>query len=820
MKIKTIAKLKTILLVYFFFASALFSNPDLEIKFFSDWNQPYGNILPPGVLAETWRQIHNLPSENDFDSEIINQWRLIGPYGSTAVNSNARFTGRILDIDVGNTQNPVVASASGGLWSYLGILPYPLSKDLNSLVCGAFAIDPVNSSNILLGTGEPSVRGGTGLYRSTNSGNTWTQITMPQSPSGFYKIKHQGFISTYVHLAATTGYYRSTNNGLNWVRTLDGNITDFDFNPVTPSTIYAAKRGDGIYKSTNGGINWTKVTTPGIPTTNVGRTSVTMGISNSSKIAVCIARENDDNMLGIYVSDDDGSTWSQKSPPSNILGNQGWYNNTIAISPANSNLIIAGGVTLWRSTNFGNSWTQIDDDDVHADQHEIEWSSNGTNVYVGNDGGLSVSTDQGATFITTTNYFPITQYVNFDIGVSNRGVIYGGSQDNGITGTTNGGLAWLYTLGGDGGGVAIDPFSSLYIYVTRGYLLGNWAFKRYKSTNQGLSWTETNTGVDPSDQWYTKIRSDRNTPMTLYHNSSGYIYTSADNAGTWSKLNNNPFPSDVRDFAVTKYSPSGTVVYAVLSSDILGQRLRVYDGGSFTERTSGIPSGIQIRKVTTDITNNTTAYALINGFSAGEKVFKTTNKGVNWTNISGNLPDLPLGDILPHPTDNNRLYLGTQMGCYRTTDAGSTWHRWNNGLPEAAIVTEFKWIDSTIENGRFYIAAGTYGSSIWVRDISGDDPIGVITISNNIPQRFSLQQNYPNPFNPSTNIAFELPVSSKVKLTLYDIQGRVVEVLVNEHLKPGSYRTAWNGAEHASGIYLYKLEADGFSETKKLMLVK
>jgi hypothetical protein len=142
-------------------------------------------------------------------------------------------------------------------------------------------------------------------------------------------------------------------------------------------------------------------------------------------------------------------------------------------------------------------------------------------------------------------------------------------------------------------------------------------------------------------------------------------------------------------------------------------------------------------------------------------------------------------------------------------------------MPEANIVTEMKWIDSTLQNGKFYVVAGTFGRSIWVRDISGDDPIGIVPVSNNIPERFQLNQNYPNPFNPVTNIIFDVAKTTDVKLVIYDLLGKEVETLVNKQMQPGTYKTDWNAAEFPSGIYFYKLTTeDGFVETKKMILVK
>lgn len=99
-------------------------------------------------------------------------------------------------------------------------------------------------------------------------------------------------------------------------------------------------------------------------------------------------------------------------------------------------------------------------------------------------------------------------------------------------------------------------------------------------------------------------------------------------------------------------------------------------------------------------------------------------------------------------------------------------------------------------------------------------PLGITPISGQIPSDYTLAQNYPNPFNPSTNISFSLPKSSFTKLEVIDLGGKVVDNLVNETLEAGAYRINWNAGSLASGIYFYKIEADGFSESRKMILVK
>jgi len=98
--------------------------------------------------------------------------------------------------------------------------------------------------------------------------------------------------------------------------------------------------------------------------------------------------------------------------------------------------------------------------------------------------------------------------------------------------------------------------------------------------------------------------------------------------------------------------------------------------------------------------------------------------------------------------------------------------------------------------------------------------VGIKNITTSIPTEFSLSQNYPNPFNPTTTIKFAVPRSSSVKISVFDVSGREVETLVNERLQAGTYETTFDGSRYSSGVYFYKLQADGYSETKKMLLIK
>jgi hypothetical protein len=209
------------------------------------------------------------------------------------------------------------------------------------------------------------------------------------------------------------------------------------------------------------------------------------------------------------------------------------------------------------------------------------------------------------------------------------------------------------------------------------------------------------------------------------------------------------------------------------------------------------------------------------GNAPAPRIYKTTSMGVYWDTTSTNLnPNIPIVDLIVHPTNNNILYLCTVgYGFLKSTDGGISWTHWNNGLPSATICSEMNLIDSS-SIGKYYILAATDGRGMYIRDISGDDPIGIKHNNNSVPGRFELSQNYPNPFNPTTEIKFGIPKTGLVKLVVYNILGQEVATLVNEVKEAGSYNVSFNASELPSGVYFYKLTSANFSDTKKMLLVK
>ena len=151
-------------------------------------------------------------------------------------------------------------------------------------------------------------------------------------------------------------------------------------------------------------------------------------------------------------------------------------------------------------------------------------------------------------------------------------------------------------------------------------------------------------------------------------------------------------------------------------------------------------------------------------------------------------------------------------GIYLSTNNGGNWIQIDNGFDFINIRSLY------IANN--YIYAGTVGNSLWRRPL-WELITGVENISSEVPVTFSLGQNYPNPFNPITNVKFSILNAGNVKIIVYDVQGREVQTLVNETLKPGTYETTFDGSALNSGIYFYQLFAEGIAvQTRKMILLK
>lgn len=214
--------------------------------------------------------------------------------------------------------------------------------------------------------------------------------------------------------------------------------------------------------------------------------------------------------------------------------------------------------------------------------------------------------------------------------------------------------------------------------------------------------------------------------------------------------------------------------------------------------------------------NSITAYgSTVFAGTMNNGVLKSTDYGQTWSR-SLNITDL----IFTVAAHGNYIFAGVYefKNFYYSSNNGQSWSHLNSGILDPAHSSV-----RTIHIAGDYIYIGVSNSmynGVYRRPLS--EIISVQPISTNIPNHFSLSQNYPNPFNPVTKIKFDISgtSASQTFLSVYDIMGREVEILVNEMLKPGKYEVDWNAVNYTSGVYYYKITSGDFSETRKMVLVK
>ena len=453
---------------------------------------PYDTVSSYTYLSEFKKEIQkmNERGENPL-SDLL--WSQIGPSGITSGFPShwGQMSGRVRAIAVHPTDpNTVyIGAAAGGIWKTTngGASWVNLTDNLPTLSYGAIAIDPNSPNNVYAGAGEilynfsTVVYNGQGLYKSTDAGNTWTQIT-----NGFGNVTHFGDLEVSPHNSNTifaalgSGYYytgnlsnegiwRSTDGGINWTKTLFV-VDAFDVivHPTNAAQVYAAcgggVTGSGFYISFDAGANWSQSNT-GLPAANT-ILRMQISISNSSPSTIYGVVYDNSGTPKAYKSTNGGLSWGQISAGTQLGGNygsgwsdQGGYDLCIAVNPTNANQVFIGNIELHQSTNGStfspkriSGGTTAWDCPSHTDLHRIVFSpSNSSVVYIGCDGGIYKSTDAGNNWSSANNGIETIQFYRLASHPTNHDTLLGGAQDNGNFRTLNGGsTAWDFVSTGDG----------------------------------------------------------------------------------------------------------------------------------------------------------------------------------------------------------------------------------------------------------------------------------------------------------------------------------------------------------------------------------
>lgn len=711
---------------------------------------------------ETMKKV-SVQVENNQERGIWdNPWLLEGPG-----NIGARFN--TLAIHPVNNDIIYAGAAVGGLYKTTdgGQTWNPIFDENPYLAIGAVELDPQNPDIVYVGTGDPNIGGysfvGDGLYKSTDGGATWTNIGLdfvhiisriiihPTNSS----IMYVGAMGLPFERDNDRGLYKTTDGGQTWTQVLfiadQAGVSDLVIDPNNPDILYAASwdrirnmqestyygSNAKIWKTTNAGTNWVPVMN-GLPQGDLGRIRIGISQQNSSKL-YSVVTGTDSQLEGVYQTTDGGANWNKQDANNinaNILGGFGWYFGKIGVNPADDDEIWVLGVGVEKSTNGGMDFDNGDAFyDMHADKHDLQFVGN--TLYMATDGGIYQSQNDGQSWQDIEN-IATNQFYRIAMNPHQPGMYYGGVQDNGSVGG-NASLInnWEKYYGGDGFQMRFDPSNpDLYYCESQNLNLV------YYDASQG-GFNDHTSGIDPNDRlpWDAPFTLSTFNPKRQYCGTHR-IYRCYEGAGKdWF-----PISDDITDGVI--FSPNmhfvtwveespvdSTVVYACTSD------ANVYvtndNATTWNKRDNGLPQ-YYTTSVHPSPNNAATAYVTFSGYRYNDNtphIYKTTNYGVSWTPVSGDLPPFAVNDIVIFPNDEKIMFAATDAGVYGTQDGGTTWNRVGNNMPIIPVY------DVEIDTSAQILVAGTHGRSIMTYDIA--DILTPVSIAN--PKTFVSLSIYPNP---------------------------------------------------------------------------
>src|SRR5216683_4740348 len=767
-------------------------------------------FTPQGAVTSAWTSIGPTPTTGGFFSPVT------GRVTTIAVDPSD---------PTGNTV--LIGGAMGGMWrsTDAGATWTAVGDQNASLAMGSIAFAPSQPTTVYAGTGESESVGfdvyyGAGVLKSTDSGQTWTQTcTMASAtcpfigpynditPFGFFTLggtrityiavnpsnPHMLLVGAQTQFAQgpTEGVYCSDNGGSTWTNVLADQMSTF-VGFASSSIAYAALGnpfgsspnapiGNGIFKATGIGstcstVHFSRLTATTLPIqSSMGRIDLGIAPSDTSGNTVYASiadasidpvtgfRRASTTNLGIFVTTNGGTSWTQTSAP-DVCQHQCWYDNVIKVDPNNKNIAFFGGGAVrdpsgnfsWvvRTENGGTSWSSVIPNLPsgsaglpHVDNHTmafVKLPTGTVRMYLGNDGGIWRTDDAEASTVAWTNLnnpsLTLTQfYPSISINPSSPSIAFGGTQDNGSQ-NYQGGTSWVDNrLCGDGASTAVDAIvpSTAYIGCATGAPINvsyqNGAIGTFFPAVNGINLSDFSSFIPP-------LATDPNAANVLYYGTTK-IYQSIDAGNTWNPVSGDLVFGPNGDWLNTIAVEPGnsSVVYAGANNGLVYSATNVTAGGggfaSFNQlNQNGLPPR-QVTAITIDPSDPSgkTAYVAFSAFSfVGPDpfgisindplghIFKTADGGNTWTDVScsatncstpaaSDLPNVPVNDLVLDPEVPGTLYAATDLGVFigNCSAMPCTWSTVGSGLPRVAVIS------LRLHEASRTLRAATHGRGAW-----------------------------------------------------------------------------------------------------------
>src|ERR1017187_10119743 len=697
-----------------------------------------------------------------FPAPNTTTWTALGPAPlNEGGSASGRIAGVAVDPTNSNNIY-VAAAGGGDWQGTDGGAPYhPLPDTQSVLAMGAIAIAPSNLLKSYAGTGEANTSldsdYGLGILVSNDGGASWTLSTGPGGVFTNFRLAVSKIsvdpttantayaaINDYAEngvCCSNTGIYKTTDGGITWTNvtsaaSLDSSRpwSDVAVDPNSPSIVYAA-HGDpfnanatnGVYRSLDGGSTWALLAN--CPHGANGRIALAVAPSASTTnshvlyVAIATALGSSSVLFEMLVSNNADATTPTftnltSTPNFGGSGGQAWYDWIIAVDPSNALNVYAAGALNYnnntdqviRTINGGTSWTDItkvSGIQPHTDSHAMAFNTS-NRLLLGNDGGLWRFDPAGPSWTNLNGTLNTIQFTGIGVHPTNNQIVVGGSQDNG-TELTSSSATWNSTDGGDGGYSQISQTNGLICYSNHPIgSFGSTAFFRVSTDGCNTFAARTPTISNSSlFNFYAPIFVDTlNGNRVFLGGARLYESTTAGTSGT---NHTSPATTPINSISVL---PGGNTIYISTGGTLAVSSPQIWvsttDGASWTQH--NLPVGGAVQEVDVDpndLTGNT-AVAVINTFNgANGQVFRTINGGTLWSNISGNLPVLPTWSAKIDTDAGKTIYVSNETGVYSSPSPYGTWAAVGTGLPHA------QGVHLELNSSLHELAVATHGRGAW-----------------------------------------------------------------------------------------------------------
>jgi len=777
------------------------------------------------------------------------QWRQVGPFRG----------GRALAIEgiPGEPDTYYFGAVAGGVWKTTdgGANWKPLFDKADISSIGAIAVAPSDHNVVYAGTGEAAIRGnttyGTGVYKSIDAGNTWKNVGLKDTRQiGALIVDPRNadvvLVAALGHAFGPNqerGVFRTVDGGKSWTKVLskDENTGGVDvvFDPHNPNIVFTslwqARRqpwffssggpGSGLYRSEDNGVTWKHLEGNGLPEGILGKIGIAVSGADSNRIyAIIEAKEG-----GLYRSDDAGQHWSRINDDGRFR-QRAWYFSKVYADPKSADTVYLLNTGLFRSVDGGKNFTLLPA--RHGDHHGL-WIDPQNPLRIGNanDGGASISTDDGKTW-TTQNNQPTAQFYHVAVDNAFPYHIYGAQQDNsnvGIASRTDSGTIgredWFIAGGGECGFVVPDPRDWHIIYSnSAGYIV------RYDKNKEGVQdispLPDDYSGHGASNlphrfQWVSPLMLSPHNPDTLY-TAAECVFKSSDHGQSWTQIS-----SDLTRNDKNKQQPSGgpltnditsveyyDTVFALAESPVKKGTLwagtddglvqvTADDGQHWANVTPKMPEWSTVDLIEASPSDANTAYVAADRHKLDDfkpYIFKTTNLGKTWSAITGGIPDgAYVHAVREDPKKRGLLYAGTELGVFVSFDDGAHWQPLQLNLPVSPIH------DLVVKEDD--LVAATHGRSFWVLD--DITPLRQVTTQSAAADAIlyqpetALRLHYPEEFDKRQPVGdnpppgaiidyyFKTAPKDEVILDILDGSGKLVRHLSSKEKKESEQPPEW-----------------------------